>query len=120
MFNELKEEMFGLELNKNLKDNLIDFDKRIDFVKSQHDVDCLNNIDDINKATIDAKEIINDFDNEEVISIFWIGGYDYVVYTNAGGYVYNSKTKEKDLCNPDGEVVRDICKNIYVKDELNN
>lgn len=37
----------------------------------------------------DATKIINDFENEEVIVIFWLGGYDYVVYTDVGGYVYN-------------------------------
>ena len=65
----------------------------------------------------DATKIINDFENEEVISIFWLGGHDYAVYTDVGGYVYNAKTKDKDLCNPDGLSVLESGKKIYVRGE---
>lgn len=65
----------------------------------------------------ETTKIINDFENEEVISIFWLGGYDYVVYTDVGGYVYNFRTKEKDLCNPDGLAVLESGKKIYVRGE---
>ena len=63
----------------------------------------------------DAQNIIKDFEGDEVISIFWLGGNNYAVYTDEGGYTYNIKTKDKELCNPDGLAVLESGKNIYTK-----